>query len=191
MSDNIYNVMSPILIDPNRYNVNDLKIEFKKNFLKSYEQINNNKINLGYHPVTYIDNTYLPVDFNMYDSTSYIKLKGQDLWLHVDQNNNFFFDIIREEGYYYRKPLIIWFFYNKDNQMVMYEYSGKGLAKINETLFGGFSNILYINYKQTDKDIYMEWTNDVNDATKILLDKVQWSDYVWRSKFSTDKDALL
>jgi len=179
MSTNVYNVMSPILVDPNRYNLSDLKIEFKKSFIKSYNDIRPNKYyNYGVVPET--NNIYLPAEFNKNDSTSYIKLKDKDLWLHVDDDNNFFFDIIRMEDFYYRQPLVIWFLHNKDDEIVMYKYFGKGIAKINEVTNSGISNMMYINYKQNDNGIMMNWTNDINNGTKIIVEKVQWSQYNWK-----------
>lgn len=178
MSTNVYNVMSPILIDLNRYKLSDLKIEFKKSFIKSNNDVRQNQYyNYGIIPGT--NNIYIPAEFNKNDSNSYIKLKDHDLWLHTDDKNNFFFDIIRQEDYYYRQPLVIWFLNNKNDEVVMYKYFGNGIAKINEIKNEGISNIMYINYKQNDNGVIMNWTNNINDGTKIIVEKIQWSEYNW------------
>ena len=181
MSTNIFNVMSPILIDTNRYVMSDLKIEFKKTFIKSETVMQPNQL-YNFQAIPNTDNINLPVEISKYDSNSYIKLKNQDLWLHMDTNNNLFFDIIRQEDFYYRQPLSIWFYYNKDDEMVMQKYFGKGLAQINEVINGGFSNTRYIIYKQVGNDIYMSWTNDVMKATKIIIERIESSDYAWKTK---------
>ncbi len=179
MSTNIYNIQSPILIDPNRYKISDLNIEFKKSFVKSNVDIRPNQYyNYGVVPNT--DNIYLPAEFNKDDSTSYIKLKDRDLWLHIDDNHNFFFDIIRKEHFYYRQPLVVWFLHNKNDEIILYKYFGKEIAKINEVINEGISNMMYINYKQVNDKIMMNWTNDINNATKIITEKIQWSEYRWK-----------
>ncbi len=179
MSTNIYNVMSPIIIDPNRYKISELNVEFKKSFTKSYMDVRQNQYyNYGVVPNT--DNIFLPTEFNKNDSTSYIKLKDSDLWLHTDNNNKFFFDIIRKEDFYYRQPLVVWLLHNKNDEIVLYKYFGKEIAKINEVINGGISNMMYIKYKQINGNIMMNWTNDINDATKIITEKIEWSDYNWK-----------
>lgn len=177
MSSNIYNIISPIMIDPNRFNIKDLNIEFKKSFLINY---NDNKTN--HHDIPNTNDIFLNVETSRYDKTGYIKLKNTNLWLHCDDKYNMFFDVIKKQDYYYRQPMVIWFDYNRDNEMLMYKYFGKGLGAINDTIFGGYSNMMYINYKQENGKIYMNWTNDINNATKILLNKIQTYEYVWQTK---------
>lgn len=188
MSTNIYNIMSPPLMDPNRYKISDLKIEFKKSFLKSYNDIPNTQSYILYNLVPNTNDIYLPTEISRYDSTTYIKLKDKDLWLHTDSNNNFFFDVIREEDFYYRQPLVVWFKYNKADEMVMYKYFGKGLSKINDMVNEGISNIMYINYKQINNDIYMNWVYDINLATKIITERVQPSESMWTKQVVIDKN---
>ena len=188
MSTNIYNIMSPVLVDTNRYKISDLKIEFKKSFLKSYNSIENTQSYIEYNLIPNTNDIYLPTEISKYDSVSYIKLKGKDLWLHTDSNNNFFFDKIRKEDFYYRQPLVVWFNYNKGDEMVMYKNFGKGLSKINETKNEGISNIMYINYKQINNDIYMDWVYNINDATKIITEKITPAEYVWSTKVVINKN---
>lgn len=183
MSYNIYNVMSPILIDTNRYKLSDLKIEFRKSFLKSYNHIHANHI-YNYGSVPNTNDILYPIEVNKYDATGYIKLKDKDLWLHTDDNNNFFFDIIRKQEFYYRQPLVVWFLYNQPDEMVMYKYFGPGVAKVNAVTNSGLSNTMYINYKQTGDNIYMNWTNDVANATKIILGRTRLVDYTWNSQIN-------
>jgi len=180
--------MSPVLVDTNRYKISDLKIEFKKSFLKSYNSIENTQSYIEYNLIPNTNDIYLPTEISKYDSVSYIKLKGKDLWLHTDSNNNFFFDKIRKEDFYYRQPLVVWFNYNKGDEMVMYKNFGKGLSKINETKNEGISNIMYINYKQINNDIYMDWVYNINDATKIITEKITPAEYVWSTKVVINKN---
>lgn len=187
MSTNTYNIMSPVIVDPNRYKLSDLKIEFKKDFKKSYNILQNTGSYTDYTLIPNTNNIYLPTEIEKNDPVSYIKLKDKDLWLHMDDSNNFFFDKIRMGDYYYRKPLIVWFNYNKGDEMVMYKYFGKGLPHINETKNEGISNIMYINYKQVNNDIYMKWVYNINDATKIITEKVQPSECMWKTKVSINK----
>jgi hypothetical protein len=92
-------------------------------------------------------------------------------------NGNLFFDIIRMQNFYYRQTTI-WFNYTRDDEVVMYRYL-KRSCKINEVINKGFSNILYINYKQTNDNILMNWTNNINDSTTIIIEKIQTYEYVW------------
>lgn len=188
MSSNVYNAISPILVDPNRYILSDLKIEFKKSFLKSYNELPNTQSYIEYNLISNTNDIYLPTEINKNDSVSYIKLKGKDLWLHMDANNNFYFDIIRKQDFYYRQPLVIWFLYNKGDEMIMYKYFGEWIAKVNEVKNEGISNMMYINYKQINDDIYINWTNNINDATKIITEKVQPSDYMWKTKVTIERN---
>lgn len=187
MSNNIFNVMSPIMIDLNRYQLNDMDIEFKKSYIKSYNEESNTQSYVEYGLIPNTNNIFLPTETNRKDSVTYIKLKGKDLWLHMDDNNKFFFDIIRKQDFYYRQPLTIWLKYNKGNEMLMFKYFGKGLNRVNDIINEGISNIMYINYKQEQGKIFMEWTYDINKATKIIGDKIDRSEYVWKTKVIIDK----
>lgn len=187
MSNNIFNVMSPIMVDLNRYQLNDMDIEFKKSYIKSYNEESNTQSYVEYGLIPNTNNIFLPTETNRKDSVTYIKLKGKDLWLHMDDNNKFFFDIIRKQDFYYRQPLTIWLKYNKGNEMLMFKYFGKGLNRVNDIINEGISNIMYINYKQEKGKIFMEWTYDINKATKIIGDKIDRSEYVWKTKVIIDK----
>lgn len=187
MSNNIFNVMSPIMVDLNRYQLNDMDIEFKKSYIKSYNEESNTQSYVEYGLIPNTNNIFLPTETNRKDSVTYIKLKGKDLWLHMDDNNKFFFDIIRKQDFYYRQPLTIWLKYNKGNEMLMFKYFGKGLNRVNDIINEGISNIMYINYKQEKGKIFMEWTYDINKATKIIGNKIDRSEYVWKTKVVIDK----
>lgn len=176
MSTNVFNITSPIIVDLNRYVLSDMNIEFRKDFLKSNTTVRPNMYyNYGIIPST--NGINIPVEFNKDDSTAYVKIKNTDLWLHMDDNNNFYFDTIRDELFYYRQPLLIWFLHNKNDEVCMYRYFGKGLWKVNETTNEGISNTKYIYYKQNGNQIMMKWVADVNDATKIIVQKIEWQEY--------------
>jgi hypothetical protein len=175
------------MVDLNRYQLNDMDIEFKKSYIKSYNEESNTQSYLEYGLIPNTNNIFLPTETNRKDSVTYIKLKDKDLWLHMDDNNKFFFDIIRKQDFYYRQPLAIWLKYNKGNEMLMFKYFGKGLNRVNDIINEGISNIMYINYKQKDGKIYMEWTYDINKATKIIGNKIDRSEYVWKTKVIIDK----
>lgn len=185
--NNTFNVMSPILVDLNRYQLNDMDIEFKKSYIKSYNEEYNTQSYIEYGLVPDTNNIFLPTETNRKDSVTYIKLKGKDLWLHMDDNNKFYFDIIRKQDFYYRQPLVIWLKYNKGNEMLMFKYFGKGLNRTNDIINEGISNMMYIAYKQKDGKIFMEWTYDINNATKIIGNKIDRSEYVWKTKVVIDK----
>jgi hypothetical protein len=69
----------------------------------------------------------------------------------------------------------------------MYKYFGKEIAKINEVVNEGLSNIMYINYKQNNDGVMMDWTNDINNGTKIIVEKIQWSEYNWKGVVDLSK----
>jgi hypothetical protein len=183
--------MTPVLVDLNRYKLGDLQIEFKKSFIKSYNTLPNTQSYIGYSLLPNTNDIYLPTEINRNDSTSYIKLKGRDLWLHTDNNNNFYFDIIRKESFYYRQPLVVWFQYNKGEEMIMRKFFGKGLYSNSDIINGGINNIMYINYKQLNGQIYMNWTKDINSATKIIIEKPTSADAMWKSKVVINKYGLI
>ena len=125
MSNNTFNIYYNI-IERNIININDLKVDFVKNYIKESNIFDNNH-HYNYASIPNTNNVYPKVEFNRRDSNDYMKLKNKDKWLY-EKNGKLFFDKIRKEDFCCRQPLVLWFNYVRDvkfKQMVFFVYISK------------------------------------------------------------------
>ena len=199
MSDNVHNDMidDPIIDNIKTFAIRDLKIEFVKHFLKvERNEFLTNRI-YNYYPILDTDNTYPDVEFTKKDPIGYIKLKGKELWLHDENNNKVFFDHVRTKDFYYRQPLVVWFEYIRERMVIVYRLTGYNVEKIMKKIYDPctnskylpgnpvcvqgtkLTNVSYLKYKEIGGQIYIEWVDDPNQATKFVYDAVKWNEFGW------------
>jgi hypothetical protein len=193
MSDNTYNRIIPTTIDPNHVIINDLKIEFKKHYIREFNDFQTNK-HYNYSPVfgtSYEEKGTLPqVEFYRKDALGYIKMKNQDKWLY-EKNNNLIFTDLHCGTFDYQQPLVVWFEYVREREVIIFKRSGYNVEKVMTKIWENVSNLSYLHYNQDGGNVQMKWVDNRNDATKFYYDKVKWNEISWiklRDPTSLPKD---
>ena len=189
MSNNIHNVIVPVPFDKNTYAIKDLNIEFMIGFKKDYNEFLTNKL-YNYQPLVDTDGAYPKVEFERKYPMGYIKLKNRDLWLH-EKDNNVFFDVIKCDVFTEKQPMVIWFEYVREREVIAYKYLGHGIESIIKKTYDKLTNISYLNYKQVGDQIYINWVNNINDATKFSYDKIKWNEFSWIKLHGKDTQKQL
>lgn len=177
MSSNIYNINVPVPQDPNTYHINDIKIQFLKDYKKEYNEVLTSK-SYQYAPLLNTSGIYQVVEFNYKDSNGYIKLKDKDMWLY-EIDDNLFFDQIKQGLYSVKQPLPIWFQYPREREFIVYKLLGYSVEAVVKKEYDYQYNIAYLHYKEINGKIFMKWTKNVNDATKFHFDTIKWADVSW------------
>ena len=177
MSDNVHNINVPVPQDPNTYNIEDLKIEFLKTYKIEYNEFLLNRL-YSYAPLADTDGSYQKTEFMRKDPLTFVKLKGKDVWLH-EINNKLFFDKIKSDLYTTKDPLVLWIEYPRENECYLYTLRGYGQEHIIKKTYDKLTNIAYLNYKQVGDQIYMNWVDDVNSASKFHFRKIHWGEISW------------
>jgi len=151
----------------------NIKIEFKKNYIK--EQIfTDNNINLEINKCNKLPSQnlffskfgYLNSNFHRKDSVGYLKIKNQENWLH-ENVDGFFFDKIRNGLFEKRQPAVIWFDYITEKNFVIYKHS----------VFGS-RNKIYLNYSEKNNRIKITWSDNISDATVFSFDYYNEKDWI-------------
>lgn len=177
MSDNIYNNIVPVPFDKNTYIVKDLKIEFMIGYKKEYNEFLTNRI-YSYEPLLNTDGAYPIVEFERKYPNGYIKLKNRDLWLY-EKDNKVYFDFIKCGDFTDKQPMVIWFEYVREREVIIYKYLGYNVESVMKKTYDKLTNLAYMNYKQVDDKIYINWVDDINNATKFSYDKIKWNEISW------------
>jgi hypothetical protein len=185
MSDSTYNIIVPVPQDPNTYSVNDIQIEFVKDYKLQYNEIYTN-MTYSYAPLLNTDGVYPVVEFTRKDPNGYIKLKGKDLFLH-QRGDQLFFDIIRDGLFSARQPLVLFFEYVREGEFIIYTLAGPQLNALMKTVNDGVSNVKYLHYAEKNGKIFMNWQSNVNNATKMHYNRINWSEFGWIK--AQDKEA--
>jgi hypothetical protein len=175
---------------PNAYIVDDLRIEFLKDFRKEYNQIQINK-SYNFGPLLNTSDTYQPTEFSRKDPVTYIRIKGTDLWLY-EKNQQLYFDKIEPDLFYkYRQPYVIWIEYLGKNVFILYKLLGYGLNNIMGHIYDRNSNVVYMNYMQQDDKINITWVDDFRFATRFVYDTLTWNDFGWIRLYDKETQAYL
>lgn len=164
----------PINEIDNTTNINDIKIEFVKSYHKENNENNMNQF-YDFYPLADTDKIYPLVEFRRKDPLGYIKIRGNDLFLHRDNK----LSLISGECPYVTQPLVIWFSYLYERIFVVYRFYGQGLNNIYKKRDP--QNFYYLNYKEDDKKIYIKWTKSLEDATKFQYSEIIWSQVRWNN----------
>lgn len=113
------------------YNINNIKIEFVKSFLKEYADNSTNTL-YNYAPLINPNNKFLPVEFTRFDPIGYIKLKHRELWVYENDINNLYFHTLKKGLFWWDAPNVIWFDYNTIDTFIVYKFKGYGLMSLME-----------------------------------------------------------
>lgn len=162
---------------PNVYRVKDLAIEFVKDFKTD----NKHQVNVfnDYGPLLDTSDNYLPTEFSRRDPVTYIKIKGEDLWLY-EKDQQLYFDRIESDLFYkYRQPYVLWLNYLGENTFILYKQLGYGLNNVMGHIYNRNSNVIYVNYTQHNGRISMRWTTDIRFATRFVYDFITWDQFDW------------
>ena len=148
----------------NKYKIDEINIEFVKDFRKQYMSMNN---------------IHLPTEFSRKDPVTYIKIKGRDLWLY-EKNQQLYFNKIESNLFYkYRQPYVLWINYLGNNTFILYKQLGYGLNNVIGHIYDRNTNVIYMNYTQHNNTISIRWTNDIRFATRFVYDIITWNDFSW------------
>ena len=158
----------------NVYNIDDIKIEFMKDFHREYNEFLPNKT-YDFYPIENTHGAFPKVEFDRKDPIAYIKLKGKDLWLYIN-NNGPYFDLVPFEDFTFKQPFVVWFEYPIENEVLVCRYLGYGLDSTIKTIYDKVTNIRYLDYKEVGDKIYINWVENVADATTFNFNKIVWVD---------------
>lgn len=181
MSTNTYNIIHPVYQDPNTYNIEDIKIDFFKSYKIEYNEIYTNK-SYDFAPLLNTNGILLKTEFNRKDPLTYIKIKSRDdnadIWLY-QVGKHLSFSKIRDGLYSTVPPLTLWIEYPREGEFYLYTLNGFNVESVMKKKLDGKTNISFLNYKEINDQIYMRWSDNVNDATKFHYKKILWSDEGW------------
>ena len=135
------------------YNIQDIGIEFVKNYRTEKITVTNNELyNYSVFDTNFISGKYLQVDFNRKEQLCYIKIKNMDLWLYNDNNRTSLMYLHKHKNYFdFDQPLICWIKYDDYPIFAIYTYL------INQS----FPDYLIYN----DNNKTFGWTKNVNEST--------------------------
>jgi len=166
------------------YQVQNINIEFLKDYNKESNSIQNNK----YYNFQLLENnqdTYQPVEFTKKDPLGYLKIKNYDLWLYENDKSGYI-DYIHYGYYSTIQPLVLWFDYIQETQFLVYKIIGYGIEHIMKTTYDKSSNVLYLNYEEINNKIYIKWVIDKNLATKFIYKIINLQDLEFINKKKID-----
>jgi hypothetical protein len=186
MSDNVFNIYYAIN-DKDIHNIKNIRIEFVKNFVVENNEMPANKV-YNYSPLPNTTNAYLPVEFWRKDMLGYMKIRNKNIWLY-EKHGSLYFDRLSEGSFYYQQPLVLWFDYIRDSKFVAYKYVGSNLDALMKHTYNRVNNVQYIKYQEADGDIFVSWVSDINQATKFIVNRLDWSEQGWM-KLYDDKASL-